>query len=284
MRTAALALALGAPLAFTAPVAHANGRYPSARNLVVGPGSSANVLALQTTFGVVISANGGRTWRWICEDALGFTGTWDPTLAIARDGTLVVALPDSLSIGSAPYCTFNRPASAPGVQVVDLTTDPGSDHVAAAIAPFDSSPNGLALSDDGGRSWRAGWSLRDFFIETVDYAPGMPRRMYASGFMRGAVPVLFRSDDGGTTFTETTRNFFGGYNAWIAGVDATRPDVLYVRSDLSTGPTMLLRSDDGGRTFREVVRTDSAMTGAAFAPDGRTLWVATASSAPATAA
>jgi photosystem II stability/assembly factor-like uncharacterized protein len=278
MRSTVAAWALSASFLLGAGSAAANGRYPAARYLVLGPPPGVQTMALQTTFGVLMSTDGGRNWRWRCEESVGFTGTWDAPLAIGRDGTLAAGLPDGLSIAEPDYCGFERRSSLPVGTIVDLTADPRSDRMAAAYSPFDASPNGVLLSDDNGRTWRTGWMRSEFYIETLDIAPGAPQRMYASGFLRGGMPVLFRSNDGGMSFTEASRSFLGGYNAWIAAVDAMQPAVVYLRSDLAEGGAMLLRSDDAGATVRELARTRSAMVGAAFAPDGRTMWIAGASS------
>lgn len=251
----------------------ANGRYPSARYLLVGPGDRASIIVLQTTHGVALSTDGGQHWRWACEEAMGFNGLWDPTLAMVRDGTLIASLPDGLSISRPSYCRFDRPETVPRVQIVDLSADPNGDRVVAAMSSFDR-PNGVFLSDDRGATWYPGWSRDEFFIETVDIAPGHPERLYVTGYLRGGVPVLFRSDDGGRTFREATRDFLGGYDAFIAAVDPIRPEVVYVRSNLTDGGTLLLRSEDSGSTFREIARTTSRMIGVAVAPGGATLWIA----------
>ncbi len=75
-------------------------------------------------------------------------------------------------------------------------------------------------------------------------------------------------------FAPTTTDLMGGYDAFIAAVDPSNPDVLYVRSDVSSGGTMLLRSADGGMNFTMVARTMARMTGAAISPDGVHVWIA----------
>jgi photosystem II stability/assembly factor-like uncharacterized protein len=269
----ALALALAVTTALLPAPAAANGRFPAARYLVAGPGDDASVIAVQTTFGIALSTDGGRTWRALCEDAIGFAGMYDPSLVVARDGAVLASLPDGLAVLRPTYCDFARPPTAPAVTVLDLAADPASGRIVAALAPLDG-PNGIALSDDDGATWHAGWSSAEFYVQTVDLAPGLPSRLYASGFTRAGAPVLYRSDDGGATFTETTRDFAGGQDAYIAVVDARRADTLLVRSNAHAGGTLLLRSDDGGTTFRELVRTRAHMLGVAAVPGSETLWVA----------
>jgi hypothetical protein len=90
--------------------------------------------------------------------------------------------------------------------------------------------------------------------------------------VRGARPALFRSDDGGDDFIEATRDFAGGYVAYIAWVDPAAPDTLLVRADLDPNGALLLRSDDGGTTFRTLLRSSAALIGVAAAPGAHTLW------------
>jgi hypothetical protein len=246
--------------------ATANGRFPAARFLTIEPPT----IALATTFGLASSADGGRSWHFSCEEALGFDSTlrWDSALAISGN-TLAVGLPDGLSTGSAAGCAaFTRPLTAPIETVIDLAAD--GPRLAAAVAPA-GAPNGVALSEDGGLTWRLAWSRPNFSIATVDLAPNHPQRLYASGALDGAAAVL-RSDDGGATFAPTGATFPDSVFLYLAGVDPQNADRVFARSDLRTGGTALLRSDDGGTTFRELRRTTNPMTGFAFAPGAAALW------------
>ena len=253
--------------------ARANGRFPTALQLTFGPGARSPLMALETTFGLVSSSDGGRTWRYTCEEAVGFVSSlrWDMALAITAEGAVVAGLPDGLSVGGADRCAFDRPASAPPEPVVDLASDPSGRRLAAAVSAL-GTPPGVALSDDQGRSWRMGWSADGLTPLTVDIAPSDARRLYLSGYF-GNTPVLLRSDDGGATFARTAAEFADSVGVYVTAVDPARPDTLYLRSELRPRGVALLRSDDGGRSFRELIRTGNRMTGAALAPDGQTMWV-----------
>lgn len=251
--------------------AWSNGRFPAASYLVVGPGASSSVLALRTTFGVLRSADAGRSWRWVCEESVEAVGMFDPSIALGRDGFTTLALPSGLAV-SEDGCAWARPAMTPARPVVDVTNDATGDVLIAAVGPSGTRDE-LLRSEDGGRSWRSTATLPGYFIETVEVAPSSPARIYVSAFVPGPEPVLLRSDDGGATVRELTRDFTGGQSAWIAGVDPTNPDVLYVRSQRPGGVgTYLLRSMDGGRSFRRIAETDGAMRGFALSDDGATVW------------
>lgn len=266
-----VAIALGMTVA--PPSAVANGRYPGAQYLAVGPYGRSDTLAMQTTFGLLMSTDSGGSWHWVCEQAEGYSAMADPTLALQRDGSLVITLPDGLSLGTSPYCDFPRPTGSPSQQVIDVSNDPNGTRTAVAVTPI-TGDNSVWISDDLGRTWSMGWSQAGIFIETIDIAPGHPDRMYLSAYATGAVPTIYRSDDGGQTFTATTTDTHGGYDAFIAAVDPIDPDVVYLRTDVDTGGTLLLRSSDGARTFTMVASTRNRMTGAAISPDGVHVWIA----------
>lgn len=251
--------------------AAANGRFPAAGYLVVGPGAASSVLALRTTFGVLRSVDGARTWSWTCEESVDAVGMFDPSVSIGRGGVTVLALPSGLAV-SADGCDWRRPEGTARRPVVDVTQDATGDVLVAGVGPS-GTEDALLRSDDGGASWRAAATLPGYFLETVEVAPSDPSRVYATAFVTGPEPVFLRSDDGGATMRETTRSFAGAQSAWIAGVDPTRPDVVYVRGQRPGGAgTILSRSDDGGRSFRRLAETTGAMRGFALSDDGATVW------------
>jgi MYXO-CTERM domain-containing protein len=252
--------------------ARGNGRFPAANYFVAGPSGRNDVLALRTTFGLVLSRDGGRSWGWVCEEAYSAVGASDPSLSIGPDGSLVIATFVGLSGSDGAYCRWARPAGAPARGYADVTnTFDGRTMVALA------GPNGsdaLVLSADGGRTWTAGADLPSgYFSETADIAPNDPMRVYVTGYARGGLPVLLRSDDGGRSVRETTRGFFDAQGIYLAGVDPRRPDVLYVRAAQGLG-TMLLKSEDGGMSLRMIAQTRAEMVGFALSDDGDTVWIA----------
>src|SRR6185312_15256176 len=103
--------------------ARANGRFPVALFLSVGPGEESTTFALSTTFGLVSSIDGGRTWQLTCEEGIGYDprSTWDMTMAITAAG-LVVGVPDGVALAPQTSCTFARPAR-PFESAVDLAVD-----------------------------------------------------------------------------------------------------------------------------------------------------------------
>ncbi len=261
-RAASLAIAL-AGFAF-ASAASANGRFPSANQLVIDPLDERHA-AVRTTFGLLY-ANDGATFRWVCEKALGYEGTYDPAIAIAG-GKVLVALPDGIS-RSADGCAWERIPIAP-VHIVDLAVDPENAlRVVAVTALDDAAPPGaramLYESLDGGATFGRSVELpEDFHPLTVDV---VGTRMYASGrapFTRLA--MVIRSGDSGATWNELT--FDSGGDAYIAGVDQTTPDRVYLRIDGEVKDTLLF-SDNGAQSFATILDAPELL-GFAVAPDGQ---------------
>ncbi len=247
----------------------ANGRYPAAQYFALGDGAASQRMAVVTTFGLVVSTDGGRTWGWICEDAIGYSGQFDSTVAITDDGSLVVTVPDGVSRSSGDWCGFERPVTSAMTPAVDVASV--GNRVVAAMTPI-AEPQFVQLSDSSGARWNRGWSRAEMYAHTIDFAPSAPTRVYLSAWVRGALPAFFRSDDTGATFREMTRDFAGGYIAYIAWVDPLNADVVLLRSDLDPSGANLLRSDDGGATFRSIYRSQTALLGVAASPGARQIW------------
>src|SRR5688500_5667720 len=67
-----------------------NGRPPAAGQVVFHPDTDLQLL-VRNTFGLAFSKDGGRSWSWICEQAIGFSGIYDPPVVIDEQGGLHVA-------------------------------------------------------------------------------------------------------------------------------------------------------------------------------------------------
>lgn len=270
LRPAIFAGIFAASAALVTSAADANGRYPSAQFFVVGEGAHRDRIALVTTFGLVTSVDGGRSWNWVCEDAVGYTGQYDPAIAVTSNGTLVSSLPDGLSRTSdGDWCNWSRPSSFPTEPVSDVASV-GSTIVASVSPP--AAPQFVVRSEDHGATWTRRWQRAEFYAHTIDLAPSDLDRVYTTGWVRGAFAALFRSNDGGGDFVEATRAFDNAYIAFISWVDPASADTLLLRADLDPMGTLLMRSDDGGGSFRTILRTSSSMVAAAATRGTRTIW------------
>jgi len=272
-----------AALSFIVPsLSFANGRFPLADQLVVDPQDSSH-LVLRTTYGVLSSSDSGSSWRWVCEAAVGFGGTQDPAIGILADGTVLAGIFEGLSVTHDRGCSWAF-AAAPleGEYVIDVSVHRNEPSRAVAITSTGIGTGYhviLAETADNGVTWtQAGTAISSDIISlTVDVAPSKPDRVYVSGvFGKAYEPAIERTNDRGMTWTRTV--FDAAYakeTPFIAAVDPTNPDRMYVRLSGADADHLLL-SDDGAQTFTEIFGSASDLLGFALSPDGKRVVIGTA--------
>jgi photosystem II stability/assembly factor-like uncharacterized protein len=276
LRGPAVGLA-GLALIITAP-ARANGRYPLADQIAVDPGNPAHVVA-RATFGLLDSDDGGHTFRWICERAIGYFGVEDPPIAVTANGSTVVASSKGISVSSDGGCSWVRNPGLTGTWFgVDVTVVPARPHEALAL--MSSFTDGAYTASiirtiDDGLTWDpvAASLGPSFLATTLEVAPSNPDRVYVSG---KALPdgsgAMLRSDDGGLTWIRSSLQISGAYSIFIGAVDPRNPDVVYLRTHADDIGRVLVTSD-GAATWREIWQAPSDVSGFALSPDGATLAV-----------
>ncbi len=244
--------------------AFANGRFPRAQQLVSAPSDPSHVF-LRATFGVLASFDGGGTWRWLCEDAIGFSGTWDPPVAVARDGRLWMGLEKGLS-WTTDACNVHAVPEVAGELVSDVSAA-GADLVFATSTP--KKPAAFWRVSHGAAA-KMGATLDGFYIDTLD---ALGTRLYATGVRVGekAEPHIFRSDDGGATIRELHPTWPTQGRLYLAAIDPKNAARILVRQ-LSDRGSDLLASEDGGATFVVVLHLAGAMFGFTQSEDGATVW------------
>jgi hypothetical protein len=271
-------------LAITATPAGANGRYPSAQYVVRGHG----LTVLRATWGLLVQRAPGGPFRWVCEESLGYSGDFDPSIAIDARGEVLVGLFDGLAQLNVRACGTSRIPGSEGLGIVDVdATRDGARLVALWSSGFVSSAEGvtggLFRSRDGGARWeRAPVTTRDVLWDTVEIDRADPDRLWFTGVrLRPRRVVFARSDDFGATIEEWPLDpgtIEGIESAYVAGSDDVDRDAVWVRAvrplrrddagALRDGSD-LLRSTDGGRRWTRVLRADAPLRGFALAPDGR---------------
>lgn len=265
-----LAITLTVLTVYAPRTAHANGRFPAAQTIVTTPGSGDGAIFLRTTFGVLVSHDAGKTWQWMCEQALGFSGTWDPPLAVTGDGKLWVGLSDGLR-STMDGCDGAVSPALAGEYVADLTTDPKGTQLVALTSTPSKEAHVIYLDKSGhGEVVRGG--VAHMRMETVEIAPSRPSRFYATGSPEGKGPRahFFRGERGGEMVELHPTLPFDG-RLFIAAIDPKNPDRVFVRVLHAEGSDVLL-TEDGGKTFRSVLHMGSSMFGFAKSEDGALYW------------
>jgi hypothetical protein len=272
----ARAIAVSALVALSPSSAFANGRMPGANQLVVDPNNEKR-LVLRTTYGLTISVDGGATWEWICEAAMGYGEVIeDPPVALTADGTLLVGTSAGMRISRNGGCDWTTPDGPIGISpVTDVAlarSDP-SRGVAVITYIDDGGVSVLQLyaTADNGGTWTlvsaipSNWT----YVSTVDVAPSNPDRVYVAGSGGKPVDGLFgRSDDGGKSWKTTSLGT--GYDIlYIGAIAPDDPDRVYARLDSDPSNRFFLSTDGG--SFREVFHIDQKMLGFALSRDGATI-------------
>ena len=166
------------------------------------------------------------------------TGWWNYSLGVMKstDGG------DSWNFTDLDW-TFNN-----GVALSKLVMDPTDNQVLLAGAS-----NGIWRTEDGGASWS---NVQSGYFSDILYHPSNPSIVYAASYDYWGTSEIFRSTDGGQSFTQTSNFGISQSDLWIAVTEAD-PDRLLV---LFKGNNELYTSLDAGQSF--------SLTGTAPAHDG----------------
>lgn len=283
-------------LAVIAPgTASAHGRPPFMGDIAFHP-ANPDFVVVRATWGLVVSEDGGASWRWICAAATGADPTReDPPIVVTPDGSILAGTFEGLARSTADHCAFEHPEALDNRFVIDVIAEAGAPATIWAIATSGSEPDELYRSEDEGRSFtRVGVPVEDILLERVLVAPSDPTRVYLSG----AIPIMTITydggvPDGGPTMTERTgyllRSTDRGEtfepvelplvdeerNVHLLAVDPTDPDRLLVRMTRRTVDTRgerVLLTEDAGDTWTEVA-SGRQISGAVFSADGTRAWV-----------
>ena len=271
--------------------AHANGRFPKSTNVFLQPGNPQTIL-LGVTFGLLISRDGGASFQWICEEAIGYGGTFDPDYAVAADGVIFATTFEGLRVTRDGGCTWETAGELSPDDYFE-EVEIGPDGTVWAATASDMNPNHVYQSTDSGMTFTPMDSgLPNVWWKSLRVAPSDPQRLYVTGYRvnqamaDGGAPmptaVAYRTVDGGQNWTAldlSTIQFGNVPWVFVEVVANDNPDVLYVRSQGAEGAIgdVLYRSTDSGDTWTEILRTDVAMQAVLMRQNG-TLMVGTLTS------
>jgi photosystem II stability/assembly factor-like uncharacterized protein len=265
-RIVAIALVL---LGLVPTAAQANGRYPSAITLHFKPGSTRDIV-VGATWGMLITSDGGATWRWSCEDAVGYGGTFDPDYAVSNTGRIFATTAAEGLRHTDDGCTWS--STQLGVNLVSsVTVAPGGDVWAAGYAELDYR---IFRSDDDGATFEpVALTGRDegAWWESLEVAPGDDQRVYLAGyrFVEDTKEfLLYRSDNGGGAWRALPVTAFAASSQsllQIVAISPDDPDLVFARLTRREGAVgdAIYRSDDAGESWRLVLEPGDAMAGIA---------------------
>jgi hypothetical protein len=244
----------------------ANGRFPAVDQLVAEPGKPEH-LVLRTTFGLLVSKDGGAAWDFLCEDALGYADT-DPPLAVLAGGRILLGLDTGISVSDAAGCTFGRAGGIDG-RVIDVTAAVAEPGTAYAATIEGTSTRFFASTDQGDSFAPLGEEVADFTATTLDAAPTDADVIYAAG-VRGAGGAFLRSENRGESFVAfAVPEATTARRPYIAAVDPTDARTVYVR--LEGLPGLLFVTRNAGESFTRILALDIPVLGFALSADGETI-------------
>jgi hypothetical protein len=271
-RLVALLAVLCAPL-----MAHGNGRFPAS----TGVAAAGDSWTVPVTFGMLVSNDGGASFHWVCEDALGYGGTYDPHQFVDAQGDRWITAFDGVRVSRDGGCTWvavGAPFDAlfPGAMTMDsagriwvVTAQAGVTNSAYRNdLPTGTTFDDLGLAHDGG------------LFTGVVVAPSMTSRAYVSGFTINGVglpePLLFRTDDDGLSWDPLPVDQFDlgdQPSLEVRAVAQGDPDVVFatIGRTPANGGDQLFRSLNGGQSFTEVLNIGGTMEDVLARADGTVL-------------
>jgi hypothetical protein len=241
---------------------------------------------LSATYGILMTNDRGGEWRHLCELGFAFSGAEiDPLTGVFSDGSMIVRGTRSLNRADPPYCHFEPVLGGMGTDTAaDFSLDRSApDRVLALFMERNdagSVVNRLLESTDAGRSFRDfGVPLPESdvaFGMTLDIAPSDPDRIYVTATGRDGSALFLSSEDGAESFRTTVLELSNEEYPYIAALDPSNEDKVFVRTDLwmpnddglYEANDGLFGSDDGGASFRELFRAKGKLLGFALSPDG----------------
>jgi hypothetical protein len=273
MRASAAWLFCSAALLAVSP-AGANGRYPLSNQLVVGPKDPAHI-AVRATFGLVLSADRGKSWHWVCEAAAQFVNGEDPPIEVTADNSLIVASSQAFTTSADFGCNWALPETEQAI--VDSDVDHSKpERVVSAASLFDAGKYSFALrqSLDNGATWQPLGVSAEGYVMTLAIAPTQPKRIYVSTTsLSDGTPSVVRTDDEGATWHPFVLPTTDAPVPYIAAIDPMNADRVYVRAPATQGGDVLLVTENAGKDWKQILKAKGTLAGFAVSPDGAELAV-----------
>jgi hypothetical protein len=263
-------------------------RMPQGTQMVERPGHPDELL-MGSSFGPLISDDGGGTWHWICEDAVGYGGNYDPDYAYSPTGAIFATTFNGLRV-SRDHCQFDATALGPGFATTIAQGSDGTLHVAMSF-PGDNTVDPplpedrkIYRSTNDGMSFDAGITVGTGgeIWSTIEVAPSDAQRVYLTGFRieTGGTRshFLLRSTNGGDSYTPLAITDFtvtDQSELFIMGISPTDPQrvllrVSRYRPNSEPGDEYFL-STNGGTSWTSVMQFLDSARSSIFLANGEVL-------------
>lgn len=289
-----ISAALAAAVLTSAPAALANGRFPESNQLLFAA-HDPNLVVIRVTFGLLISHDRGRSFEWVCEESIGYSGVEDPMYAITPSNAILGSTFQGVSITRDNACRWNFAGGDLDSQVfIDLAANPNdAKNIVVFASAYDKQDDAGKIlftsrfwetKDEGQTFQQLGAPLDSTYLGyTVDLTKTDPNRLYST-VVRDPGPqpkgILLTSRNHGSTWEEESVQLLPEERSfYIAAVDPTNAERVYLRTYASSTdkPTRLILreadGDGGAPTQRTVYAAAGALLGFALTPDGSRVYV-----------
>jgi hypothetical protein len=115
-------------------VALANGRPPLTNGIHFQPGDNQSLYAA-TTFGFLVSHDDGCSFRWICEQNIGYGGTFDPKYRITAGPKCSGSSSSPVRSNAPPAHRSTTSAAQPGHRCNYSSARPGRPRATGSLCP-----------------------------------------------------------------------------------------------------------------------------------------------------
>jgi hypothetical protein len=238
----------------------ANGAFPDSTGIIL-PADRPDEIIVGTNFGLIFSADDGKTWSWSCEQMPIATQAYLYQLGPAPGDRLFALASSGVIRSDDESCTWSGAGgTARDALVTDYFADPTDpQHLLMIALPntTDLLPEAIYASTDGGITF--GPALFKAAINGgltgVEIARSNPLEIYAAMYdTPGVHPSIVRSHDGGATWDPpiSIEADIGQNSFRIIAVDPTDPKKIFLRVQEALVESLAI-SEDGGMTFRKPV-------------------------------
>ena len=259
-------------------VGRASGRGMVVKALILDPHDARTVYA-RTTFGLLATRDGGASWRWICERAVGTSETDDPTYVVTPKGTIVGATLAGIVVSRDGGCSFSFAGGRDAHPLTHLTMRPdGAIFGVAASKEGQPRLQRLVVSQDDAQTFAvaAGPSDPTLQIERVEIAPSDRVRLYLTGARGGGddrTAAFFVSYDAAMSWVERKLDVAVPETARVvATVDPANADRLFVRTE-GLGRDKVFVTTDAGKTWKRIFDSDVPLYALVLSEDGKRVFV-----------
>lgn len=263
----ALVLLLAAGTLLRVTPADAHGSFPDAQQVLLRADRPDQII-LGTTFGLIFSEDGGRTWLFSCDHGLSAYAAPYQLAPLPSQRMFAITASAGLVYTDDDACTWQ----AAGGTLADVlpfgfSVDPSDGqrvYVFGAPRTNLRGGDGLYVSDDGGVTFGPpGFTTEPGgALLTVAPVPARPGTVLVAMYSADKHPVLLSSHDSGRQWDKTVDlvDSLGENPFELLWIDPTDPDRIYVRI-LGPAEETLGISKDGGKTFVPSVSIPGKLSG-----------------------